>query len=47
MSKNGQFFEVVSGQILVVVRMGEAPENSMLPVVFHNKMWAKINAVIN
>ncbi|WP_346858601.1 serine hydrolase [uncultured Draconibacterium sp.] len=47
MGKNGQFIEVVPGQNLVVIRMGEAPDNSMVPVVFHNDMWAKINAVIN
>lgn len=46
MGKNGQFIDVVPSQNLVVIRMGEAPDNSLVPVVFHDNMWKKINAVI-
>ena len=47
MGKNGQFVEVIPSKNLVVVRMGEAPDNALVPVVFHNDMWAKIMQVIS
>lgn len=47
MGKNGQFIDVVPSENIVVVRMGEAPDNALVPVTFHNDMWAKINAIIN
>ena len=43
--KNGQFIGVVPGESLVVVRMGEAPDGSLVPVQFHDEMWEKINAI--
>jgi len=42
MGKNGQFIDVVPSQNLVVIRMGEAPDNSLVPITFHNDMWKKI-----
>jgi CubicO group peptidase (beta-lactamase class C family) len=47
MGKNGQFIDVVPSLDLVVVRMGEAPDGSLVPVQFHDDMWAKIMDVIN
>jgi len=47
MGKNGQFVEIIPSQQLVVVRMGEAPDDSLVPIAFHNEMWEKINQVIN
>lgn len=47
MGKNGQFIDVVPSKNIVVIRMGEAPENSLVPINFHDDMWEKINAVIN
>jgi len=47
MGKNGQFVELIPSLDLVVIRMGEAPEDSLVPIQFQNEMWAKINAVIN
>ena len=44
--KNGQFVDVIPSLNMVVVRMGEAPDGSAVPIVFHNEMWKKINAVI-
>jgi len=43
--KNGQFVEFVPSQNLVVIRMGEAPDNSLVPIEFHNEMWAEISEV--
>lgn len=47
MGKNGQFIDVVPSQNLVVVRMGEAPDGSLVPMVFHDEMWEKLNLVIS
>ena len=47
MGFNGQFVEVIPSKNMVVVRMGEAPEGSAVPIAFHDEMWSKINSVIN
>lgn len=47
MGRNGQFIEVIPSQNLVVVRMGESPDGSLVPITFHNEMWGKINLIIN
>lgn len=47
MGKNGQFVEVIPSNNLVVIRMGEAPDGSLVPITFHNELWEKINLVIN
>jgi len=47
MGKNGQFLDIIPSKNLVVVRMGEAPDGSLVPITFHNEMWEKINLVIN
>ena len=47
MGKNGQYIDVVPSRNIVVIRMGEAPDDSLVPTVFHNDMWKKINAIIN
>lgn len=44
--KNGQFVDVIPSLNMVVVRMGEAPDDAAVPILFHNQMWKKINAVI-
>lgn len=46
MGKNGQFVEVVPEQNLVVVRMGEAPNDALVPITFHDEMWEKLNLVL-
>ncbi|MCB9256992.1 MAG: serine hydrolase [Chitinophagales bacterium] len=45
MGKNGQFIEVVPSLNLVVIRMGEAPDNSLVPTQFHDDMWLRIKAM--
>jgi len=47
MGKNGQFIDIIPSLKMVVVRMGEAPDASLVPVTFHNDMWKKISAIID
>ncbi len=44
--KNGQIIDVIPGGNMVVVRMGEAPDNSLLPVIFHDDMWEILGRLI-
>lgn len=46
MGKNGQFVIVIPSQDMVVVRMGEAPGDALVPITFHDEMWVKLKAVI-
>jgi len=45
--KNGQFIDVIPSENMVIIRMGEAPNEALVPVEFHNEMWSLINTVIN
>jgi CubicO group peptidase (beta-lactamase class C family) len=47
MGKNGQFIDVVPSLNLVVVRMGEAPEGSTVPIQFHDQMWQILKTVFD
>lgn len=46
MGKNGQFIDIVPSQKLIVVRMGEAPDGSLVPIKFHDDMWRILSDVI-
>ncbi|AMM50847.1 beta-lactamase [Rufibacter sp. DG15C] len=46
MGKNGQFLNIVPSQNLILVRMGDNPDDNEVPVVFLNDLWKKVNAVI-
>ena len=41
--KNGQFVNIIPSQNLVVVRMGNAPDNSQVPNVLLQEIWEQIN----
>ncbi|HNW49595.1 MAG TPA: serine hydrolase domain-containing protein [Prolixibacteraceae bacterium] len=47
LGKNGQFLNVVPSLNLVVVRMGENPGDSSVAASFQNKIWEKLNAIMN
>lgn len=47
MGKNGQFIDIVPSENLVVIRFGEAPDDSLVPVEFHNQLWKKLQTVLN
>lgn len=44
--KDGQIVDIVPSEGLVVVRMGEAPDASFVPVAFHDDIWKYLNDVI-
>ncbi len=43
MGKNGQFINVIPSQNMVWIRMGDSPDNSLVPFLFNNEIWQKIN----
>jgi CubicO group peptidase (beta-lactamase class C family) len=44
--KNGQFADVIPSHDMVVIRMGDAP-NDNVPIIFHNQMWEKLSKIIH
>ncbi|MFT4660659.1 MAG: CubicO group peptidase (beta-lactamase class C family) [Patiriisocius sp.] len=46
MGKNGQYIDMIPSKGLVIIRMGQAPDESFVPTAFHDEIWQKINAVI-
>lgn len=46
LGKYGQFIDIVPSQNLIVIRMGDVPDESLVPITFHDEMWAKIMEVI-
>lgn len=47
MGRNGQLINIVPSQQLVVVRMGDDPDTSLVPFTFQDLMWEKLNALIS
>jgi len=46
MGRDGQFLNVSPSEGLVFVRMGNAPDNSLVPFVLNDQIWEKLNAVL-
>ena len=46
LGKNGQYIDVIPSKGMVVIRLGDSPDNTLVPVQFHDDLWVKINAVI-
>ncbi|MBX2968566.1 MAG: serine hydrolase [Cyclobacteriaceae bacterium] len=46
MGKNGQIINIVPSQNLVVVRMGDVPDTSLVPFLFQDDLWEKLNEII-
>jgi CubicO group peptidase (beta-lactamase class C family) len=47
LGKNGQLINIVPGLGLVFIRMGDAPDNSLVPTTLNNDIWVRLNAVMN
>lgn len=43
MGKGGQFLNIVPSQNLVWLRMGDEPNNSLVPFLLNNDIWAYVN----
>lgn len=46
MGKDGQFLNVVPGQNMVWIRMGNAPDGLPVPFLMNNKIWEYINDLV-
>ena len=46
LGKNGQFLNVSPSEGLVFIRMGNAPDNSLVPFLLNDQIWEKLNYVI-
>ena len=47
MGKNGQLINVVPGEKIIVVRMGDAPDTNLVPFTFQDDLWEKLNEIID
>ena len=43
LGKNGQIINVVPSQDLVLIRMGQSPDSSLVPMNFVNELWDYLN----
>jgi CubicO group peptidase (beta-lactamase class C family) len=46
LGKNGQFLNVSPSEGLVFIRMGNAPDNSLVPFELNDQIWEKLNYVM-
>lgn len=47
LGKNDQILSIVPSMGLVVVRMGDAADNSPVPILFHNEIWKRLLPIIH
>ncbi len=46
MGRNGQLINIVPSQNLVVIRMGDDPDESLVPFTFQDRLWEILNELI-
>ena len=46
LGKNGQFLSIIPSQNIVMVRMGDNPDQSLVPFLFLNDIWKVLSQVI-
>ena len=46
MGKNGQLINIVPSKNIVLVRMGDDPGTSLVPFLFQDDLWKKLNGII-
>lgn len=47
MGKNGQLLNILRSRNIVMVRMGDSPDNSEIGPVYQNEIWKRLRLVIN
>ena len=47
MGANGQIINVIPSQNVIIVRMGENPDRSLIPAKFQDEMWERLTEVLN
>ncbi|MFT4523267.1 MAG: CubicO group peptidase (beta-lactamase class C family) [Bacteroidia bacterium] len=47
LGKNGQYVNVVPSQNIVMIRMGENPDASLVPIKYNNDLWKVLNEMMN
>ncbi|NUN08968.1 MAG: serine hydrolase [Ignavibacteriaceae bacterium] len=47
LGKNGQFLSIVPGRNIIMVRMGNAPDSSLVPFLLNNDIWKLLTPVIS
>ncbi|MDP4679704.1 MAG: hypothetical protein NWS46_04985 [Cyclobacteriaceae bacterium] len=46
LGKNEQYLCIVPSKNLIIIRMGNNPDDSLVPILFLDQLWGKLNAVI-
>jgi hypothetical protein len=46
MGRNGQMLNIVPSQNLIVIRMGDSPDNSEVLFTLQDEIWSKLNLII-
>jgi CubicO group peptidase (beta-lactamase class C family) len=46
LGKNGQYINVAPSLDLVLIRMGNAPANDLVPVLLNNQIWQRMNDIL-
>jgi CubicO group peptidase (beta-lactamase class C family) len=46
MGKNGQLINIIPSKKIVVIRIGDAPDNTLVPFTFQNELWTKLGPII-
>jgi CubicO group peptidase (beta-lactamase class C family) len=47
MGKNGQLINIVPSKNIVVIRIGDAPDNNLVPFTFQDDLWEKLTPIIS
>lgn len=47
MGKNGQLINVVPGEKIVVIRVGDDPDTGLVPFTFQDDLWMVLNEIMN
>ena len=46
MGKNGQLLNIIPSQGLVIIRMGDSPDDSLVPFDIQEEIWERLNLII-